>query len=171
MPGKYYPRKGSPSQGREGDAEGPLRGKRPSLRNRAVELLAEGKSPRAVAEELGVCSKTVYNWMHDPKFAALLYQINEGRREAIRNRLHAEVDEVMTTLFNHVKDPGRDSMVVVKAAEIYLDRIGIVKKAEEKPDHDAKEALSDEVILKTLGPQLAAALRRAEGKPDGGEKG
>ena len=71
---------------------------------RAIDLLIEGKSQVKVAECVGVTARTIYNWMRDDDFRAVLDARRRERwataAERLRAMVHPAIDVLEAQLSN-----------------------------------------------------------------------
>jgi hypothetical protein len=90
----------------------------------AIAAIIAGDTYTDVCKALGIDRKTLYDWRHQPHFAAELDAEVKALRESARSRLLSlaglALDALRDVLLSHPKDA-----VVVSAARIVLDRLGI----------------------------------------------
>jgi transposase-like protein len=107
---------------------------------RAQQLLDQGKSYSAVAADLGVDRRTLYEWRRDPMWRVLRDDLHEGilqaARDEFRSMLRFAVGVVRKALV------GKADATQLRAAELVLDRAGLsVAQAE-----GALEQMTDEQV-------------------------
>lgn len=96
----------------------------------AIGLLITGKTQAAVAEELGMNPRTIWEWKKDAAFAAALNAELEAIREAMQARILALADKALTALEQTLERSDSDSARVA-AARLVLDRLVPTSNAEE----------------------------------------
>lgn len=98
-------------------------------RDRAVDLLLEGRSIPDVAGELGVRRETVWRWTQDPEVAAELRARRMERREAKASQLDELADRALEVLSELLEGEDTPPAVRFKIATALLDRAGLTDKA------------------------------------------
>jgi HEAT repeat protein len=93
------------------------------LREKAAALLACGGRPSHVALEVHVCRSTLYNWLDDPEFQAIIANIQYDERKRQRYyllRLTSKAVEVIEGLLDSPDERVRLSaaVAVLRAAEL-----------------------------------------------------
>ena len=76
-------------------------------KQRALQLLLEGKSASQVAEMIGVDRTTIYRWLKEPSFIAERNRQANELRDAAQSRLHALVGKSIEELYTPATAPGR----------------------------------------------------------------
>lgn len=101
-----------------------------SMKQRAREMLIEGKTVKEVCTALGVAHTTIYRLRNKPDFAARLDRINEARLKLAEDRVRAMIEKahvIAEGALDLASDCPWPSRVKVMA-EVY-DRVGLVSKA------------------------------------------
>jgi DNA-binding CsgD family transcriptional regulator len=88
----------------------------------AIGLLVAGKTQAAVAEELGVNPRTIWEWKRDSVFLAALNAEREAIREAMQHRVLALGCKALDAL-ERTLDGGDSDSARVAAARLVLDRL------------------------------------------------
>lgn len=101
-------------------AEGPLTERQQT----AIALLVMGMRHTAVASELGVNRRTVWQWKQDPAFLAALNAELEQIRAEATVRMHTLVNKAFETL-EHVLDHGYTDNERLAAARLVFRAIGL----------------------------------------------
>ena len=100
-------------------------------KQRALQLLLEGKSASQVAEMIGVDRTTIYRWLKEPSFIAERNRQANELRDAAQSRLHALVGKSIDVVERQVEAGN------LKAALAVLKSTGMM--ALEKPDTETDE--------------------------------
>lgn len=100
-------------------------------KQRALQLLFEGKSASQVAEMIGVDRTTVYRWLKEPSFVAERNRQANELRDTAQSRLHALVGKSIDVVERQVEAGN------LKAALAVLKSTGMM--ALEKPDTETDE--------------------------------
>ena len=86
----------------------------------AIDMLAFGTKPSAVADQLGVLPHTLNAWRTDPKFLDKLSQAQEEARDEVRGALLRASTKATSVLVQTLE--ADDPNLRLKAAESVLDR-------------------------------------------------
>lgn len=100
-------------------------------KQRALQLLLEGKSASQVAEMIGVDRTTIYRWLKEPSFIAERNRQANELRDAAQSRLHALVGKSIEVVERQLAAGN------LKAALAVLKSTGMM--ALEKPDTETDE--------------------------------
>ena len=100
-------------------------------KQRAIQLLLEGKAVAQVAEVIGVDRTTVYRWLKEPSFVAERNRQASELRDTAQSRLHALVGKSIDVVERQVAAGN------LKAALAVLKSTGMM--ALEKPDTEIDE--------------------------------
>jgi len=92
-----------------------------SRRQRALELLAEGQTPQAVAERLGVSLRTIRSYLASPNVRETLQRLRDERLRQLAGRALAEAGAALATLRAIVEDEAMPPQARVSAAGKLLD--------------------------------------------------
>lgn len=92
-----------------------------SRRQRALELLAEGQTPQAVAERLGVSLRTVRGYLASPAVRQTLQRVRDERLRQLAGRALVEAGPALAVLRSIVEDPAIPPQARVSAAGKLLD--------------------------------------------------
>jgi transposase-like protein len=111
---------------------------------RAIALLDQGKSYTAVARELGIDRRTLYDWRHDPAFQVLQQDLADGILHATRQELRALMRYAVGVLRKGLL--GQATAAQVQAALAVLDRSGL--NAGAAPEHAWTDEELDELAGK-----------------------
>jgi AcrR family transcriptional regulator len=106
--------------GRSGD-RGTERQTTASRRSRALELLAEGLTPQAVAERLGFAPRTVRHYLASRDARAQLARLRDERLRQLVGRALAEAGPALATLRQIAEDGSMPPQARVSAAGKLLD--------------------------------------------------
>jgi hypothetical protein len=94
-------------------------------------MLVAGKAHGAVADELGVNRRTIWEWKQDPAFASALKSEREAIREAMQDRVLGLASKALDALERTLEAGDSDSSRVA-AARLVLDRLLPTYKADEE---------------------------------------
>lgn len=154
-------RKGTPRIGKRAEGQTPVDDKPGAIRrDRALVLLLEGKSPRAVAREMKISNTTIYNWMNRPDFSDRLARGQAEQVEAARRKLVSGAEDAAQALVDIAagKSARLDS-AQVQAIRALLDRVGLVGVTGLTVQGKVSVDLPD---LRALTPEQLAALAAEE---------
>jgi transposase-like protein len=140
---------------------------KPEARQRAREMLLEGKPVAEISKELNVANTTIYKWRRQPEFAKRLAAQHEARLFLAGDKLKSMMRLSLDVLEQIIADGGAPAGSRVKAIEVVLDRAGLTSKApatkiivERAPKIDAE---SVELAREYLAG-MAAAIVPAHGE-------
>ena len=123
-----------------------------------MELLLQGKSPPAVAAEVGVSRTSVWRWTQEPDFASKLSSTREDRRQAIAAGLDLAACDAVRVLHEVMTDERQPGAVRVRAASELLDRAGVTAKAAaDEPETAAKTLNMIEFVKQIEQAEVEAA--------------
>lgn len=100
-----------------------------ALRQRARELLLEGKTALEVAKLIEAAPSTIYKWRNQPEFARRLSEAQENRLTLAADKLKSGVGIAIDTLIEIAGDDCQPGATRVKASCEILDRAGVTSKA------------------------------------------
>jgi hypothetical protein len=90
-----------------------------------MELLLAGAGDTAVARELGVSRRTVYQWrVVDVRFRAAMQRRRRALYESAADRLRANLSAALDVLERHVRDPYAPTALRAARAMLALARVG-----------------------------------------------
>jgi predicted ArsR family transcriptional regulator len=90
-------------------------------RQRALELLAEGLPPQAVAEQLGIAPRSIRRYLASPDARETLRRLRDERLRQLAGRALAEASPALATLRAIVEDAATPPQARVSAAGRLLD--------------------------------------------------
>lgn len=90
---------------------------------RAIELLLTGKPIKEVADSLNVSRGTVYRWLEQPKFNAVVNHEKSLIVERLSLALANLGQKAVDTLKEALDDPSAGTSVRVRAADIVISRM------------------------------------------------
>jgi hypothetical protein len=114
---------------------------------KAIALLITGMTHTAVADELGVNRRTLWEWKQDPTFVAALNNEREAIREAMQDRVLGLAEKALTALEQTLERSDSDGARVA-AARLVLDRL--------LPPYTAEEARPQ------AGPERVRVIRESD---------
>jgi hypothetical protein len=130
----------------------------------ALPMLAAGESAKAVAEKLDVTPQTISQWLnHDDQFRYALWLVKKEALDAARSELQLAGTEAVTVV-RKLLHKGSTQQIQLKAAQLLLDRLGLVGQYSAKGfDGAAITPVGDYVPPPSDGqsPQLIEAVRVA----------
>jgi hypothetical protein len=135
---------------------------------RAIGLLVAGKTQAAVAQELGVNPRTIWEWKQDPAFVAALKAEIEAIREAMQARVLALADKALNALERTLESGDSDSARVA-AARLVLDRLLPSCNAEEERAQSGAQRVV--VVRESDINQLSEIQRQYELQKQGSTRG
>ena len=71
----------------------------------AAQMLAAGKTGKAVAEQLGVTEETISRWKQNPDFKIYLDELIIGVHESARLKLQSLVEKAVNAIESAIDDP------------------------------------------------------------------
>jgi predicted transcriptional regulator len=90
-------------------------------RHQALELIAEGQPPHAVAERLGVSLRSIRRYLASPDARATLQRLRDERLAQLAGRALAEAAPALAILRQIAEDPDAPPQARVSAASKLLD--------------------------------------------------
>jgi len=122
-------------------------------RARALELLASGVPPAAVAEQLGLSPRTVRHYAADPEAKAVLRQLRGERLRQLATQALAEAGLALATLRRILEDENAPASARVSAAAKLLETaVKLVEAADLAERVEALEELLEERTHGTWRP-------------------
>ena len=101
----------------------------PETRAVACQLLSAGYTVRDVARRLKVRPHIVWQWSEDPGIKASIEKGRELRRRSLGQELEDAAEAALSTLVDLMNDDAVTPKDRLKAAELVLDRCGLVEVA------------------------------------------
>ena len=92
-----------------------------TTRRRCVELAAEGRGPKAIAEALGIADRTVRGHLNNPEVAAELRRLQDERLRQLTRRAVDGADVALGVLRAVAEDAGQPAGARATAARALLD--------------------------------------------------
>lgn len=137
---------------------------------RALDLLMLGQPVHAIAEELRVHRKTIWEWLQDPDFAAALRERQERVSTEVFNVLVAGAVDVALALRGIALNTEARDRDRVAAGTLFFNLLGRHKGNPVQPPEDQGEAETEEDAIELLAeyptPLLQEALRRQQRQRD-----
>jgi hypothetical protein len=113
----------------------------PETRAVACQLLASGYTVRDVSRRLKVRPHIVWQWSEDPGIKSSIEKGRELRRRSLGQELEDAAEAALSTLVDLMNDDAVTPKDRLKAAELVLDRCGLVEVA-------TKAATTTETVVK-----------------------
>ena len=134
--------------------------------DRAVDLLAAGRSQVEVAATLGVSTREVRRWLDDPVVRQELALRQDDLRDQTQARLMALADDAVAALGEMIRgrdadgEPVKVEMGRVKAVQVWSELLGYhkgnpVRRVERQADIETEEDLA--LVLRDLPLRLLRA--------------
>jgi len=98
------------------------RGK-PVAKKMAATLMATGSSMQEAADTVGVHIQTIYKWMNDDEFTAILSDMQDTTQKAAVSRLRGAAQRAADTLAAAMTEGTWSERI--RAADLLLSRIGV----------------------------------------------
>lgn len=99
----------------------------PETRAMAIQLLGAGYTVRDVSRRLAVRSHTVWGWAEEPAVKTAIEKGRMLRKQSLGQELEDAAEAALGTLIDLMQDEGTTPKDRLKAAEIILDRCGLVE--------------------------------------------
>lgn len=141
--------------------------KKPTERQRARELLLEGRSVAEVATLAGVSPTAVYKWRKERTFAERLEAAQATRLTIARDRFQSLAGRALDVMAEILEDVNAPTAVRLKAATEICDRAGITSKQAQVVVQTSPIALTPETYEQAR--RWMEAQPRTEGVADGGD--
>ena len=106
-----------------------------SRRDKAVILLAHGKSVTEVSDEIGVTRQTIYNWLSEDDYKRQVQDKRSLLIESISSRMASVCDNALRHLEKVTSDDDLDDEIRLKADRLVLSRL---RDLYELADHEAR---------------------------------
>jgi len=104
----------------------------PETRALAIQLLGAGYTVRDVSRKLSVRTHTVWGWAEEPAVKAAIEKGRMLRKHSLGQELEDAAEAALSTLVDLMQDEGTTPKDRLKAAEIILDRCGLVELPTQK---------------------------------------
>jgi hypothetical protein len=99
----------------------------PELRMVAVQLLAAGYTVREVCRKLKLRPHVVWSWAEEPSVKTAIEKGKDMRRKSLGQELEHAAENALATLVDLMGDEATTPKDRLKAAELILDRCGLVE--------------------------------------------
>lgn len=100
-----------------------------SIQNKALNLLAAGRTEKEVAAETGVGARTISRWKTNPHFKALLSQASAAMYDMAVAELVAGSQDAAKELKRIISDPDVSSKTKISAINVLLSNAARAKES------------------------------------------
>jgi transposase len=132
---------------------------RPNATGNATDLVAlaiEGLSSTEIAKRVGLHRSSVWRALNAPENAARLAEARASLREGARVRIDGMTENALDAIASVLSDVGAPHAARLRAAEMVLDRAGIVPLKTE-PTNEQDDAPADPAEVLELARRIVAA--------------
>jgi len=133
----------------------------PELRLVAQQLLGAGYTVREVCRRLRLRPSIVWGWSEEPGVKAAIERGRDLRRKSLGQELEVAAESALATLVDLMNDGGTTPKDRLKAAELILDRCGLVDIA--KQVQHTESVVRVDVDFDERLARIVAANRTTEG--------
>jgi hypothetical protein len=136
-------------------------------RERALQLLVEGRDLVDVAQAVGVDRRTLHRWRQDPEFSEELQARLDGIRDTWYARLVSMSDDALQGLHDMLRGKDRGGELVkadmarIKAVQVWSELLGHHKGNPARPVERTVEIETEDQLRKLL-EELPAGMMREE---------
>ncbi len=99
----------------------------PEVRAMAIQLLGAGYTVRDVSKRMSIRAHTVWGWAEEPAVKTAIEKGRLLRKQSLGQELEDAAEAALGTLIDLMQDEGTTPKDRLKAAEIILDRCGLVE--------------------------------------------
>lgn len=129
-------------------------------RQRALLLIASGRSTGEVAAELDVDRRTIQRWRADPEFDEQLRELQSAQTDALHALLMASQLEVARSLIAIATGPDGSDMAKVHAGRVLFEIAGRHKNAPVTPTEREGEIETEQEVMEALADIPAETLQK-----------